>query len=87
MTVILSRDFFDHMDTASIEFGRPVHESASFVRISAAGCDGDGAISWCAGGRVGNTEPIPRRIGTHSRFWPTAAAAAAAAAVLVTFFA
>ena len=46
---IMPRDFCDDMETASIEFGRPVHESAGSVGISAAGCDGDGEISWCAG--------------------------------------
>ena len=46
---IMPRDFCDHMDTVSIEFGRPVHESAGSVGISAAGCDGDGEISRCAG--------------------------------------
>ena len=52
VNVIMSRDFSDHANTASKEFRRPVHESAGFVGVSAAGCDGDGAISWCAGGRV-----------------------------------
>ena len=55
MNIIMPCNFFDHTNTALKEFRCPVHKSAGFVGVSAAGCNvhnGNGVISWCTGGQV-----------------------------------